>query len=165
MKKIIGFSLALVSAFLMSACVTTGTTGQGAELAALPQDRDGAAQFLATHPGEQWVLLVQDDGAGNALLANPLRIGEQADGVRTVWMKLVFLQPMPLSASQPEKIAGTLIYTEVQCATNTYRSSSYYAVGESGQILDTVNMPEASFADLGSNAVALSIYRLACESR
>ena len=163
MKKVINWGLVIIGAVLVGACAAP-VDEQAANVPAFPQDRDGAAHFLASSARERWMLMVQDDGMGNAVYANKERIVLQPDGVSTVWLRMVFPVAIPLSAQSSESVTGTLIYSEVRCKDSTYRTPAFYALDASGHILDITSNDQAPFVAMDAGAAALGLYRMACES-
>lgn len=166
MKKI---TVSILLALLLSACVSadlsTNSDENLATMTTLPQDRESAAQFLASNKGDNWLLLLNDDGAGNVLYAHKNRMAPESLGVSAVWLKVVFPQPIALSAQSTTQVAGSLVYAEVMCSDNSYRGVAYYAVGVEGEILDRIVNEGGPFSSLDAGAVGTSVYRLACESQ
>lgn len=154
----------LICATFLGGCANTGGYQQEEPVVdPFPQDIDSAAQYLASQAEESWVILLPDDGAGNSVFISPRKVNGAGIGVNAVWLRVNFVQPIALSQQNPQRVVATLLYTEVRCADNTYRTNTYYAVSEDGQVLAITPNEQAPFVALDAGAAALSIYHFACE--
>lgn len=163
MRKYFISMIICVFVVFLNACANTDNTQQVEPVDLFPQDIDSAAQYLASHAEENWVILIPDDGAGNSVYINPRQVNAAGIGINAVWLRVNFTQPIALDLQNPERVVATLLYTEVRCSDNTYRTNTYYAVGEGGRILAITPNEQAPFVPLDAGAAALSIYHFACE--
>lgn len=157
-------AMVLICAIFLSGCANTSGSQQAEPVIdPFPQDIDSAAQYLASHAEENWVVLLPDDGAGNSVFISPRKVTGAGIGINAVWLRVNFVQPIALSQQNPQHVVATLLYTEVRCADNTYRTNTYYAVSEDGLVLAITPNDQAPFVPLDAGAAALSIYHFACE--